>query len=63
MNCSFVNAPKLAIFKTLSLSLFRRPGQLRWGASNSLIIQGEEGEGGEGEISFLGIVSDSEAKE
>ena len=42
--------------------LFRRPSQLRWGASNSLIVQGEEGEE-EGEISFLSIVSDLEALE
>ena len=43
-------------------AIFRRPSQLRWGASNSLIIQGEEG-GEEGEISFLSIVSDLKAQE
>ena len=40
-------------------TLFRRPSQLRWGASNSLNIGGVEG----GEISFLSIASDLEALE
>ena len=37
--------------------VFRRPSQLRWGASNSLILgEGEdEEEGGGGEISFLSL--------
>ena len=44
------------------MHIFRRPSQLRWGASNSLIIR-EGGEEEEGEISFLSIVSDLEAQE
>ena len=63
----FVKAPSFTdldsddgkLKKLTTLGLFRRPSQLRWGASNSLIIQGEEGEG---EISFLSIVSDLEAQ-
>ena len=44
--------------------VFRRPSQLRWGASNSLNIQeGGREEEEEGEISFLSIVSDLEAQE
>ena len=43
------------------MHIFRRPSQLRWGASNSLIVQGEGEE--EGEISFLSIVIDLEAQE
>ena len=65
----FVKAPSFTdldsddgkLKKLTTLGLFRRPSQLRWGASNSLIIQGEEGE--EGEITFLTIVSDLEALE
>ena len=44
-------------------TLFRRPSQLRWGASNSLIILGKREEEEEGEISFLSIGSDLEALE
>ena len=48
----FVKAPSFTdldsddgkLKKLTTLGLFRRPSQLRWGASNSLIIQGEEGE-------------------
>ena len=47
-------------FEILTFEIFRRPSQLRWGASNSLNIQGVEGGGGGvgvggggGEITFL----------